>query len=167
MTARLTMAFVAMLAISVVIDGCGDSSDSGSTGSAATGSETITTSSLSKAQFIKQGNVVCEKAHHPDKFEAAFRGFRSKGLSEREAAIEALKVAIVPITEAQIAAIRKMGAPAGDEEAIETALDAQQQAVDKFKTVEPAEAGENPLEYFAGATKQLEGYGLNACVFGL
>jgi hypothetical protein len=162
--ARQTTLLAAVFVIVVTVVGCGDDS-----GSAASGDGTLTTSSLSKTQFVKQANAAChdEKAGYSGKIEASLRKVRSEGLSEHDAAIRTVQTVLLPIAEAQIAAIREMGVPAGDKEEVEAALNAQQKAVDGFNATEPEEVGENPASYFVDATKELQDYGLTACVISL
>jgi hypothetical protein len=166
MIARPMKLLVTAFAVAAVVAGCGGDDDSAASGSAG-GDGSISTSSLSKAQFVKQANAAChdEQVGYRKEITLALERFRSQGLSEHDAAVQALQAVRLPISEAQVVAIQKLGAPSGDEEEIEAALDAQQEAIDEFKAAEPAEVGADPTKYFGDASKMLQGYGLNACVF--
>jgi hypothetical protein len=192
LTARLTALVGAAVAIVAIAAGCGDDDDSDSAGSAAngtasearqdsggnsepessaengsSGSESISTSSLSEEQFVKQANAVClrEKNNYSAEVTAALKSPTLKGLSEREVGQKVVKTVVLPITEAQIAAILELGAPEGEEEEIEAALNAQQEAADEVRATKQAPPAEDLNSYFDEATEMLQDYGLTECVF--
>lgn len=162
MNARLMSLLAAAVAIVAIGVGCGGSDDPNS-GSEAT--ETIATSSLSKAAFIKQAREACLREGKGLIGEATAyrREHESEDLPEGVQLANMVKAVILPTVEAQIAAVRELGAPAGDEKEIEALLAAQQAAVDTVRELKSAESLEVVESRFAGAAKKLEAYGFTGC----
>jgi vacuolar-type H+-ATPase subunit I/STV1 len=94
----------------VLVAGCG--SDDGEAGE-----ETLT-----KVEFIKQGDEICEKTEEQSETEAEEfaeeNGFNLENASEAELE-EAVAEVLVPTLNQQIEEIDALGAPEGDEETIE------------------------------------------------
>lgn len=192
MTARLMTLLAAAIAITaIVVAGCGGDEDSGNAGSPnaditteadqASGAESgadsapgdessagegITTSSLSKEQFVERANSICrrEKASYDGEITAFLERSRPN-MPEDVVALMAIKAVLVPITESQIAAIRKLGAPEGDEEEIAAALEAEEEALAELMQTERLKFGELPTDMFEDANARLREYGLKGCVF--
>lgn len=123
-------------ALMLVAVGCGGGDDS-------------TTSSLTKAQFIKQADAICKKA------DAA----RLKALSETTGSqLEVLSAAMQPIQK-QAEEIAALGAPSGDDEEIDAIV------TEMEKGVEQAEKGGNAnIEKAFVKVDQLSGqYGFKVC----
>ncbi|HSR95402.1 MAG TPA: hypothetical protein VLK56_11105, partial [Solirubrobacterales bacterium] len=80
LTARLTTLLLATLATAALAAGCG-----GGEGSAAS----VTTSSLSKAQFVEKANAICDEGREKALSSNVLSGSKA---SEREALPEAIKV---------------------------------------------------------------------------
>jgi hypothetical protein len=130
---RLLTLLVIALAISGAAIGCGGGSDRSSSVSS-----TITTSSLTKAEFIKKADAICAKgrqntlpalAHYLQKHESS----ASSSIDEHERFAGAIKAVFLPEIENQIREISELGAPSGDEQRIETLLDTLQQKIDVIK----------------------------------
>lgn len=131
--------------------GCGSSS-SGSAKTAAT-----QPASISKSVFLAKANAICVKGN------AASKAARAKlGASPTEEQIVAfVRGTEVPGVQAQIAAIRALGAPAGDRAKIKKMLDLAQQAVGRVKVVPTIlTTGEDVFAPFAAIAHP---YGLTAC----
>jgi hypothetical protein len=157
--------FVAVgIALAAVVAGCGDSDDSAS-GSNQTKTVSVTTSSLSKAEFIKRANAACGRAEATlvPKLERFALEHQSERTSPRVKQAKAAKAVLIPVAEAQIDAIRKLGAPKGDEAQIETILTAQQRGIDELKEVKRIEPGTFAQDYFIEGVKKFKTYKLVDC----
>jgi hypothetical protein len=162
-------ALLVAIASVVILVGCGDDDESTSAAGANGGSgksASIKTSSLSKEQFIEQANAICrrEKANYSEEITASLTRVDPK-LDERTAALRAVQQVLVPITEAQIAGIRKLGAPEGDEDEIGAALAAQEESLAEIEQLNRLEPGEVPTDRFVEPTSTFQDYGLDDCVF--
>jgi hypothetical protein len=158
----MMMAAVAAIAASAV--GCGGGAG-GSTSEAQSGGPSIATSSLDKTEFVKKASAACQREREglPEEASVYLSKHGSKGLSESVVIANMAKAVMVPTIEAEIAAIRKLGAPAGDEEQIEAILAAQQKALDEVKGLKEAKSIEAILAHFGDANKMLKDYGFTAC----
>lgn len=163
---------MAALAIAVILAGCGGSDDSGSGGQINSGSSEqanggpIATSSLSKAAYVKKASVVCNKVStqaSQDVNTHAEEILQSEEPPEPVLLARVLKEVILPSYETEIADVRKLGAPAGDEEKIEAMLVAQQAAVDKAKQLQAVISPKEFEKYFTKVSGELEAYGFTAC----
>lgn len=132
--------------------GCGSSGGSGSTTTAAAPRSTI-----SKSAFLAKANAICVKGN------AASRAARAKlGASPTEEQIVAfVRGTEVPGVQAQIDAIRALGAPADDQATVTKMLDLAQTAVGRVKVVPTIlTTGEDVFAPFAAIAHP---YGLTAC----
>ena len=150
MTARSKMLLFTALGIAALAVGCGGGDDGDGS------STTVTTSSLSKPQFVKQADAICEQG----------RARFIKSISAEPPYTETIKVVIVPIYEEIIARISGLGAPKGDAAAVEAYLSEMQKGAD---TLEAESASfkslpelETPLEKSA---KLARAYGIRLCAF--
>jgi hypothetical protein len=146
---------VAVAAVALVVAGCGSSGDS----------TTDTTASLSKAEFVKQGNKICEEGNKS--IEAEFEEFSKENhLSETKAPPkpvqeEAIEQILIPAINGQLEAVRALGTPEGDEGELEEVLVAEEEVLE--------EAEEEPTVLFESTAKQKEAnkmaveYGLTVC----
>jgi hypothetical protein len=161
MTAQQSKSLAAIFAIAAFANGCGGGGDSSNEG--------IATSSLSKSQFVKQANALCirEKTSAVKKVIPSIQKLRSEGLPELDAALKTMKTILVPMSETQIAGIRDLGAPAGDEKEIGAALEAQEEALDELKEQDKLKNPEETSRAFAEPTAILKSYGLEKCIFSL
>jgi hypothetical protein len=155
--AWLTTTLAAAMAVAVIAMGCGSDEDSGS---ASAGDS----SSLSKAEFVKQANAACLKPRETALQEVAAysQKHRSEGLSDTLLGRKAIKVVLLKTFEEEIAALRALGAPEGDEEEIDAMLAATQSALDEAKEL-PKTSSKEVESYFGDADKKLRQYGLTGC----
>jgi len=128
MEGRLLKAATVVLLLVLVAFGCGGGDDSA-----------VTTSSLSKAQFIKQANAICEQADEDQfagmaKVEKEVSGNIESQANEEEMVISG---ALPPI-QREAEEIAALGAPSGDEEDVEALVVAIEGAVE--------EAEEDPIQ---------------------
>jgi hypothetical protein len=157
----------ASIAIVAMIAGCGgDDSTASNSQSTSDAVVAVTTSSLSKPEFIKKASAACreEKKGLVGEASAYLNKHSSTGLPNGTVIAHMAQAVLVPTIEAEMVAIRKLGAPAGDEEQVETMLGAQQKALDEVAELKEAKSLEAVLAKFADAAKQLEAYGFTACV---
>lgn len=126
------------------------------------GNESTSNGAISKADFLKQANAVCDKQNAVIE-RAAKQLAEGKGKPSRAAQIRFASATVVPSMEAEIAALESIGYPAEDEEAIETFLAEAENALREVKK-EPMVLSNGPGP-FAGADKFASTYGLSACGF--
>lgn len=169
--------------VAIVVVGCGggessnDTQSSGgsgaSSGSASSGEGsgeasggTVTTSSLSKAQFVKQADALC-KRNREERFEAtAAYGEENPSQSEEEAITTSLKEVYVPTMETRLAELRQLGAPQGDEGQIEAILQAYERQLDAIEQLKGAAATPTLDRESLRAEALARKYGLTECAEG-
>jgi hypothetical protein len=148
------------LALPLLVAGCGGSSDSSS---AAGGQEvTVTSGSLSKAEFVKQADTICEGSRSKfDKLLSEYAAKHKPGANLAGWIDEVVHSFFLPTYENEIEQIAALGAPRGDEEKVASFLDALQKRLDEVDKV-PVELSKTttPLK---GAEKLAKAYGLTGC----
>jgi hypothetical protein len=146
---------VGSLAIALIVAGCGGSGDG-----------EVSTSSLSKAEFIKKADAACTRGNK--RVEADFATFIKKThfqLSENPTKAEVdslLHTVVIPAVEREVAEIRALGAPSGDEERIEAILVAVEEGIETAEK-NPKIALENTSIAFGIAQRLAKEYGLQVC----
>ena len=150
MSKRFIALLAALVAISVIVAGCGSDSSS--------------SSSLSKAEFIKQADKICEKGDEEneaevEKFVEDNNVNTSKPTKKQQE--EVITEVVAPNVQGQIEKIDALGAPEGDEKKIEAMVGAVEEGVEELEA-EPAKLveGKNPL---AKGSKLAKEYGLKTC----
>lgn len=135
------------VALAVALVACGNSGD---------------TSRVSKAQFLSLANEICTRGTHEIEATAneQFTGGQ-KEAGERQEEQFALRV-IVPSLQKQVIAIKKLGAPEGDEATIKIIVAEIQAAILEVEH-NPASFIRGGEEAFAKANKFAAAYGLTAC----
>ena len=154
MSKRL-FAFACVLAMAAVAAGCGSSDDSTSETTAA---------ALTKAEFIKQGDAICEKGNKTIEGEADdFAEENDVDTSDptREQQEEVIVDVVAPGVRAQAEGIADLGAPSGDEEKIDEIVVAVEEGADKLED-EPGLLidSKNPL---SKGSQLAADYGLKVC----
>lgn len=134
------------------LSGCGGGDD-----------ETIaTTASLTKAEFVKQADAICEKYNRQG--EREFKAVVEKeGLGEspnRKEVAESIERVAVPILEGQIEDLRALPVPAGEEQKVELILERQEQSLEKVEEEPLFRVSGNPYEEL---NKPAADYGLVEC----
>ena len=143
--------------------GCGGSDSSAESGR---NGITVEAGSLSKAQFIKQADAICQKrvqeAH--EAFEAFLKrhplNLGSGSPRQLRLMVNAVTTVIAPPLETQIAEVEDLGAPAGDEVKVSSILEATQAALRKGKTNPAVLIGGGA---FAESSALARRYGLAVC----
>lgn len=151
-----------VVALGVLVMGCGDDSSSGSSGDG-----TVETSSLTKAQYIKQVNKICEDGS--EKFALGVSTYLKKHSSDPkssgEIGADTLRVAVLPEVEAMNEEIEELGAPEGDEEKIEAYLAAQQRSIESLEKRKSVSLN-NLDPAFRKPGDLARKYGIESCAFG-
>lgn len=156
---RLSLSVVALV-LGLMIAGCGSDHGGGDNDHA-----TIESSSLSKKEFIKKADAICQarvsEAH--EEFEAFVKRKKVATASPSEQVVlanEVVDTVIRPPLERQIAEIRHIGAPVGDEDQVAAILIAMQKALDEGQTNPTGVIGGNG---FARSSALARRYGLAVC----
>lgn len=154
MSKRLIVLFAAVLTMALVA-GCGSSDDS---------TETVEeTVALTKAEFIEQGDQICEQAEKDSESEAEEfaeeNDFELEKASEEQLE-EAIAEVLVPALDRQVEELDALAAPEGDEEQVEAIVVALEDA--------SADVADDPSQAFEGeplkeASKLAKEYGFEVC----
>jgi hypothetical protein len=142
----------------------------GSSGKAGStqGKPATPTGGLSKAEFVKQANAICEKGKKESLVKMAAYAKQHKGAGQAgpAAIVEAVKAVFIPGVESQIEEIRALGAPPGEEAKVEDFLAAMEDGVDTANEA----SGSNPSAAFSQSFKRsaklAHEYGLDGCAYG-
>jgi hypothetical protein len=150
----LNKAFLAVLAafalMAAVVAGCGDD-------------DSETTATITKAELIKQGDQICEKANEASETEAEEfaeeNDFTLEKASEEQIE-EAVSEVLVPNLNGQAEDLEALGAPEGDEEQVEEIIVSLEGAADKIED-DPSLVFEG--EVLEEPSKLAEAYGFKVC----
>jgi hypothetical protein len=161
---RFAALLVASLAIAATIGaGCGEDDDSSASGGVTVA---VTTSDLSKAEFAKEASDICsrERRDIPTQI-ATYQEKNPPGDKSPEVVqAEGVEAVILPVLEKEIAQVRKLGAPSGDEEQVEAILSGQQKAIDEVAALKEIEPVEDSWErYFDETNKLMVDFGIGDC----
>jgi hypothetical protein len=144
-------ALAATLGLGLVLAACGGSDDS----------------SLTKAEFVKQGNAICKKG--AQEINAGFEKVAKtipKNQQPSQAQLEKFaNDTLIPSVQGQIDDIRALDPPSGDEDQVNALLDSAQEALDKVKQ-DPSLAVGGKSDPFKKANQQAKAYGLTVCGAG-
>ncbi|HYJ21921.1 MAG TPA: hypothetical protein VEW07_07860 [Solirubrobacterales bacterium] len=158
MRIQVLMAFIA--AAGALLVGCGGSDDS---------TETLTTSSLSKAQWIKRAGAVCLNESVPilGRVNAYEEKHRAKTPRANEVvAGEAIRREVPPIMTDLIEELRALGAPEGDEEQVEAFLLTMEEDTQGIEDGPPLSSLVELTPKYADSGSLARQYGLLECAFG-
>jgi hypothetical protein len=149
------LALMAVLIVGVSVSGCGSSSSS---------TATETTAAITKAEFTSKGNAVCVKGEKAQ--EAEINAYVKKhGLEKKKPTkaqnVELVKTVLAPNIQSQIDGVRALGAPTGEEQQVNSALELSQQTLEKIEANPELAFGKESA--FAAAGKQLHALGLKEC----
>lgn len=156
MTKRFILLILAVTAAAAFVAGCGDDEAGGDDAG-------VTTSELSKAEYIKQAEEICTEADKRASKEAEdfFKGIEPNAKKFSEA----VETIVLPSTEAQIDQISELGAPEGDEEQVEAMLAATRVGLDELEEVGKKAFLGLPPE-LKQHNKLAKKYGFKSCAFG-
>jgi hypothetical protein len=140
-----------LAALSLLFVGCGGGDDE-------------TTSSLTRAQFLKQGNAICKKSE--EEKGKALRALVAKldpnKPITKERKEQLVLTVILPPYEQTTEDLKGLGAPEGDEEEVEAIIKEMEKAAKKTKA-DPSVAVTTVRE-FEDANKMATDYGLTSCI---
>lgn len=152
---KLLTAAVAAAVLAALVAGCGGGDE--------TTDETVT---LTKVEFIKQGDAICQTGNK--EIEEGFEEFaKENNLPEnkepsKEQGVELVETVLLPSIQQQGEEIRELGAPEGDEEQVDELLTSLEDAV--------AEGEDDPESLFSGDTdpfgkpnQMASDYGFKVC----
>jgi hypothetical protein len=122
------------------------------------------TSSVTKAQFIRQADKVCE--HADQRQEILSRKFSIEGTSNNPSKAEQIRilraVGLQPL-KVEGEELSELGAPEGDEEQVDELVSSFEEAFAEA-AAEPLSMLQEPNGPYAQASKLAAAYGLKACV---
>jgi hypothetical protein len=142
----------AVAAIAMIAAGCGGNDDS--------------TSSLTKAQFLKQGNAICERGN--DEVEEGIaefieeNNFSGDNQPNKAQLAEATEEILIPSVSKQLEDLRELGAPSGDEQEVDKILSEAEKVLGEVEEDPEGVASKN-ANPFAEVNKMAIDYGLPRC----
>lgn len=147
---------LALAATAAVVAGCGSSSSE----------TTETTASISKAEFVKQGNAICMAGNKETN--AGFEKFaKENNLNHKKpsnAQFEELsETVLIPSVSKQISEVRELGTPEGEEAEVEEFLTHAEEALEELKADPSLVAKEGKEEPFYTVNKEAAKIGLTSC----
>ena len=154
MIKKFAVVFVGLIAVTALVAGCGSSDDESST------------SSLTKAEFVKQGNAICRNGN--TKIESEFEEFAEKHhLKKNEKPSEpvleeATETILVPAISSQVEEIRALGTPEGDEGEVDKILSGAEEAVEEAEE-DPVAFAEEESPKLTKVNEEARAYGLTVC----
>jgi hypothetical protein len=148
----LLAALAALVALAALIAGCG--------GGDSTTDETVT---LTKTEFIKQGDAICKEGNDRSEKEAEEfaeeNGFKLEKASKDQIE-EAVSEVLVPNLNQQAEELGELGAPEGDEEQIEKIVVSLEKAAGEIED-EPGAIFEGKV--LKGPSELADDYGFKVC----
>ncbi len=155
--ARLTIAWVAALAVVMVAAGCGGGSGSVDT--------TLAVSPLSKPQFIKKTDLICYGAKTRMFGELVAYKNAHPSLPRSNPGTEAVKDILIPSVEEQLVKLRKLGAPAGDTHQIEAMWVGLESSLRQIE--EQGVSASGAIRHlFLPNGQRIYAYGMHGCAYG-
>ncbi|HET7589047.1 MAG TPA: hypothetical protein VFK14_02510 [Solirubrobacterales bacterium] len=116
---------------------------------------------LSKAEFVKQGNAICEEATKAREKALVEFSETTNPKANQEVVREKLLAKILPLYEGAAEQLGELGAPAGDKAKVEGIVEAMEEAAARVEA-DPQTAAVGSLP-FKKANEAAESYGLKAC----
>ena len=152
---KLLTAAIAAAVLAALVAGCGGGDE--------TTDETVT---LTKVEFIKQGDAICQAGNK--EIEAGFEEFaKENDLPEnkepsKEQGVELVETVLLPSIQQQGEELRELGAPEGDEDQVDAMLTALEDAVAEGED-EPESLFSGDADPFGDANQQAKDYGFKVC----
>ena len=159
MSKRLIAVLAAVFAMAIITAGCGSSGDSSTGGDSST-------ASLTKPEFIKQADAICEEGNESIETEANEFADENGIDTEKpttEEQEEVVTEVVAPAIQQQAEDIDALGAPSGDEEKVEAIVEAVEAGADEIEATPSTVVegkGESPFEE---ANELANEYGLKVC----
>jgi hypothetical protein len=152
---RFVALLAALAALALIVAGCGGGSSS-----------TASTSALSKAEFVKQGNAICAKGN--EEIEEGFEKFvkenniKPNKKPTKAQQTEAAEEILLPTVRKQVEGIRALGLPSEGEEEADNVLKAAEKGLEEAEE-DPSSAATENGKQFAEANKLAREFGLTKC----
>lgn len=156
MSKRLIVLLASVVAAAAVIAGCG-SSDDGSTDS---------TTALTKAEFIKQGDAICEKGSKQIEDDAEAFADENDVDTENptdEQQEEVIETVVGPSLQAQADELGELGAPSGEEAKVTAMLEALEEGADELESDPGVLLGNDGSDSIDEANELADEFGFKAC----
>jgi hypothetical protein len=156
---RLLVSIGGAIAVALIAAGCGSSGDSA----------TNSTATLTKAEFVKQGNAICAAGNK--EINAGFENFFkenefSKKKQPTQAQIEeGTEEFVVPSIRKQIDELGELSAPEAEEQQFETLLENAEAQLEKGEE-DPSLLADENNHLFASVNKEAKALGLVRCAEG-
>jgi maltose-binding protein MalE len=153
---RLIVLLAGIVAVAAVVAGCG-SSDDGSTDS---------TTALTKAQFIKQGDAICEKGSKQIEDEAEAFAEENDVDTEKptdDQQEEVIETVVGPSLQSQADELSELGAPSGEEAKVTAMLDALEEGAQELETDPGVLLGKDGSDPLGEANKLANEFGFKSC----
>jgi hypothetical protein len=148
------LALTTALIVGVCVAGCGGSDST----------TTKTTAAITKAEFVTKGNAVCVKGEKAQEVEINAY-IKKNGLEKQKPTkaqnVEIVETVLAPNIQSQIDGVKALGAPSGEEQQVNSALELSQQTLEKIEANPELAFGKGNA--FAAAGKQLHALGLEEC----
>lgn len=148
-------AIAVLVALAALVAGCGGGDD--------TTDETVT---LTKAEFIKQGDAICKEGNK--EIEEGFEEFAEENdlpknkEPSNEQGVEIVETVILPNVQQQAEEIRDLGTPEGEEEQVDELVTALEDAVAEGED-DPEALFSGDTDPFADVNQQAVDYGFKVC----
>jgi len=148
-------AIAVLVALAALVAGCGGGDD--------TTDETVT---LTKAEFIKQGDAICKQGNK--EIEEGFEEFAEENdvpknqEPSKDQGVEIVETVILPNVQQQADEIRELGAPEGDEEQVDELVTSLEDAVAEGED-DPEILFNDDTDPFAKVNQQATAYGFKVC----
>ena len=147
-------AAASLLVAALFVAGCGEEEDEG-------GFSPVVSDPLSKVEFLRQADEICFSAE--SRIEAAADDLlRGKGGPDPAEVEEVAIGIVVPALESEVAAIEALGAPEGDEQAVEAILEATRDGIAEIER-DPEGLLNGAPESLARAEELARRYGSQEC----
>jgi hypothetical protein len=151
----LLVAIAAVFALAALVAGCGGGDD--------TTDETVT---LTKTEFIKQGDAICKEGN--EEISEGFEEYAEENdlpqnkEPSTEQGIEITETVILPNVQQQAEEIRELGAPEGDEDQVDELLTSLEDAVAEGED-DPELLFKGDTDPFAKVNELATDYGFKVC----
>jgi hypothetical protein len=155
---RVAAAVVCFGAMVLLLFGCGSGDGSSATGDG-----------LTKAEFASRADAICTRAKDEIIENNSVRIRKAAGDPQAREALEykLVKTAVIPALEDEVAQLKALGAPAGDDGQIEKMLKLIEGAIDEAKTEPETYVGGDHYragsEHFGDAHRLAVAYGIKNC----
>ncbi len=145
---------VALAGLAMFAAGCGGSDDG------------TTTASLTKAEFVKQGNAICQAGNEEINSEvesfAEENGLSGNDQPTAEQLEELATDILIPSVSKQVGEVRDLGAPSAVEQEVDAFLDHAEKVVEEVEA-DPTLITEAKTSPFESVNKEAAALGLNVC----